>query len=309
MASNSEECFKSSTVDEIVVIIFNVLSIIITISIGVVTRKRLSSDAKMHLELEILFYIAIAASCTVQISSILSIVVCPSYGVSSQKAIMLFGAMNGFQGLFVAVLATLVLRLYVTFEHSAWKISRTKKIISFAFGTFMCLIWTAASVLAWNDMISRIMFYALLASGLIIFVIISVDAAYHFVSNLLALARLKASSPCNLAVNREQQRLINISAKYISLFLIAVVSSLVSTLLTAVCRLYLEIHPGTSWSIDGVANILCLYLQYTFAEKHYKRYCSRLDCCFRSKMKDNIVNAKRKSMESVATNSATLPAV
>merc|ERR1711879_957771 len=213
---------------------------------------------------------------------------------------MLFVSYSGFQVLLVCVIATLVLRLHLTFEHSIWKISRTKLMISLSFTMIMWLIWITCSILLFLDVTSKIVFYAMSLLGLIIFVVISVDAVRLFIRNLLALAGLKSSTR-DITVNRKQQRLINVSAKYLALFLIALVSSIVCVLMTGVCRLYLDIHPGINWSIDGVANILCLYLQYTFAEKHYTRYCSRLDCCFRSKMENNVI---RKSID---TDTETSP--
>lgn len=258
--TNHEECFHESIVDEIISIICNVIAIILMLTIGIVTRKRLSSDAKMHLQLEILFFIGIAAGCIVQIGSILSIALCPSQGIRTQLSMFLFVVYYGFVLLFSCVIATLVVRLYLCFADSMWKMSRTKLIISISLTLIMCLVWIISAVLYWFEMISNIMFYGLSASGLLLFIINCVISVYYFIRNLLSVAGLK-DSVRDTTVNAKQQRLINVSAKYLTLFLVAVCSSMVCMSMTAVFRIIIDIHPGIIWAMDCVLNVLCLYLQ------------------------------------------------
>jgi len=74
-----------------------------------------------------------------------------------------------------------------------------------------------------------------------------------------------------------QEKLINLSTKYVSLFLVASLSSFI-TLFSG----FYESSSGLRISlflvpVDCVVNLLCIYLQYAFVEEKYERYCSKLD--------------------------------
>lgn len=255
-----DTCFHGSLVDEIIAMLMNVIALTIIIRIGVVARKRLSSDAKMHLQLEILFYIAIIAACLVQIGSILSVALCPFQGSVVQLFIFLFVVYYGFILLFACLTATLIIRLYLTFQHSAWKISRNKLIVSIFLTMVMCLIWMSAAIIRWIGWIETKMFFGLTGMGWILFMFLSVESAYYFIRNLLALAGLRGSTRDTTA-NAKQQKFINVSSKYMILFVMAVCTSTAVTIMSALSRITLDIHPGIGWSIDCVINVLCLYLQ------------------------------------------------
>ena len=258
--SQYEECFHGSLVDEIIALPMNVGALIIIITIGIMTRNKFASDTTMKLELEILFYIAIAAACYAQIGSILSIVLCRYFGARVQLFAFLFGAYYGFIFLFTCLVATLIIRLYLTFRHSVWRMSTTKLIISMFLTMIMLFIWIIDAIARWMDWIDAKRFFAVVGVGWIFCMFLSIEAVYYFIRNLLALAKLRGTVR-DVNASAEQQKLINVSAKYLILFLVAVCTSTVMSIMTALSRITLDIHPGISWSIDAVINVLCLYLQ------------------------------------------------
>ena len=42
--------------------------------------------------------------------------------------------------------------------------------------------------------------------------------------------------------------------------------------------------------MDGYLNFLCLFFQYTFAEKYYGCCCGKINKCISSKLENNIEN-------------------
>ena len=257
MATVIEECFQGSIVDEIVAVTMNSIAIIVMLTIGITAYKRLRSGAKMHRHLEILCYTAIAAGCVIQIGSILSIALCPSHGENVQIVIMLFVVYYGFVVLFSCIIGTVVIRLFVTFEHSSLRITKTRLIISISLTVIMCFIWITSAILDWVGWVSDEGFYIMTCVGLVIFVVVAVRSVYRFIRNLLALAGMTDDEN----FDKKPQRLINLSMKYLTLFLFAVTSSILVVVVTAVCRMIFNIHPGIIWSVDCVTNILCLFLQ------------------------------------------------
>merc|ERR1719295_2366822 len=70
---------------------------------------------------------------------------------------------------------------------------------------------------------------------------------------------------------------MDLSAKYVSLFLLASLSSVISMFSgfyesASDLRISLFLVP-----IDCSVNMLCIYLQYAFAEHRYRKYCGKLD--------------------------------
>merc|ERR1719462_506788 len=99
---------------------------------------------------------------------------------------------------------------------------------------------------------------------------------------LLAKARTQkqAKAFCEeerIGLNQMQEKLMNLSSKYVSLFLVASLSSFI-TLFSGFyesvsdLRISLFLVP-----IDCAVNLLCIYLQYAFVDDEYERYCSKLD--------------------------------
>merc|ERR1712129_154396 len=79
-------------------------------------------------------------------------------------------------------------------------------------------------------------------------------------------------------LNQSQHKFVKLTSKYLSLFVIAMLSSIVTWVLVGVFYYIGGIFMG----LDVCVNIVCLYLQHSSAQKHYAKHCSRLDvCCIR----------------------------
>lgn len=293
-----EECHGASFVDEIISIGANVCALIIVTYLGAVTRGHLSSSApskRMHLSLEILYFVAIFSTWMVMLGFILGISLCPSLGPRFKNNTMrMFCIFPGMNLLVISVLLTFVVRLYATFDKSAWRVSNTK--------ICLCVIGIvieevnniAGAVLYSIGLIGLKQLYTLLLISALIFITICCWTTYRFVRNLMALAKARAETISrNDLSNSEdicanQRRLVTLSSKYVTLFIIALVTSVLSFFLVAMCRIYWDVDTGFITSVDCVTNIVCLYLFQSFAAVHYKRYCSRLDDCCDKEMKDSV---------------------
>eukprot|EP01083_Nonionella_stella_P254067 873556_1 len=101
-----------------------------------------------------------------------------------------------------------------------------------------------------------------------------------------------------IELNKSQKKLIHQIARYNALFALGSVLNVVS-LIGFTLSLAVAINKGERYypqvvasaqiftNINGVVNVICLYLQYSFATKHYQKYCGCLDLCWK-----NIFNRK-----------------
>ena len=130
-----------------------------------------------------------------------------------------------------------------------------------------------------------------------------------FISNLDKLAMAQASTPeaesmkSLPALNRRQQKFIDLAARYMLLFGIATASTILSMVLSQ----------GFGWksgikyvffAVDCTINILCVYLQFGFAAPHYRRCCGCLDRWCRRKLSKRTRMNMHVASNSVACDSA-----
>merc|ERR1719474_2139552 len=272
--------------DEVFTVSCNCLSIICILTIGFVSYDHFSKKERMHLTLEILFYSAVLSGCAVSIGSALYIISCPVYGYRTALGLSLLWTSLGHLGSLATTLAIFVIRLYCTFEQTQWAIPLWK----FNFSLFCLCLMVAVMVIAlslkWVNIIGWYTFYGLFSVCFAICLSVTFWAVFNFVMNLLSLAKQRASSMATVAaeVNQKQLGLINLSSKYITLFLVSTVSVVLDYGLSYICLLVVEVNPGFLWGIDGVIQIVCLYLYYNFAERHYEKYCHWMDVHCRSMM-------------------------
>ena len=116
----------------------------------------------------------------------------------------------------------------------------------------------------------------------IFYLIGSASAVRLFVANLSELMRLQSGSqrkvsdsPKDIALNAKQQRTLHLSSRYILLFLVAILSTILAFLSVQTWPNLLALF----WSIDLCVNVWCLYLQFAFAADHYRKCCGCLDTC------------------------------
>merc|ERR1719244_876376 len=78
----------------------------------------------------------------------------------------------------------------------------------------------------------------------------------------------------SVSLNRHQQKLLELSAKYFLLFAISILTTVLNYGLMFVVSTQLY---GLFVSFDLCINLFCLYLQFAFADGHYKKCCFCLD--------------------------------
>lgn len=285
------QCPGSSSVDEVLTIAGSVISSTALIYIGTISYGHFSSKERMHLPLEILFYLAIVNCCIVMIGSAVYSLCCLILGYRVGEGLSFFLVNVGYIGQMCNVLAIFVIRLWVTFADTQWRIPKFRMRLSISLLVLVIIIVSISSILKFESYIGWTVYYGIFIAATCIYYSVAGWTVFIFVRNLNALALLRASSMANLAaeVNHKQRALIKVSAKYVSLYVVAAITSLVDVTFSIWAFLYIDgANPGFLWAVDSFINIYCLYLYYDFAAPHYQRHCRKLDGCFRSMMTDNL---------------------
>lgn len=283
------DCLETLNADEIIAISCNICGILFVVMIGTITRVQLSST-QMHSRLEFLFYFSLLSAIINMIGSILSIVLCDALGTETRQRMILLVGYPGLMMVGIALLGSLVARLHLTFKDSQWRISRTKLYLSTVTICILSAVGVTTSILWSFDFITPKQSFMLFGVNSMLYTSVSIWAVYCFVHNMLSLARLHSMRNSNTHKNdrRREQRLINFSSKYVSLFIVAITTTWIALTLGILFRMRFGLHVGTIWSMDCVINILCLYLYHGFANEHYDKYCSGLDSCCKKIMTRNV---------------------
>ena len=190
--------------------------------------------------------------------------------------------------LFLSLLTSLILKLYVTFKNSVYSMSSVLIhsfsiliAVYFVVLTIFCALWSFMS--GTHPIVLSILFILLV----LIFVMGSALSIFFFIQTLkklveareLALAgnvmRTNHLRRRDFKLDTQQQALANLSSKYVMLFTIAVVT----TILTQIAALSVNFSSGLRSTICALNLCIvswCLYLQFTFAKDHYQKSCG---CC------------------------------
>jgi len=184
-----------------------------------------------------------------------------------------------------------VLRLHSTFDDTAYRTTPTARyLFIFILGTEFVLTFAVSVVYILyledtvdgddaDETVSNIG-KAGLTLFLILFFVGSAMAVAFFVNNLSELAESRSISLRNLAVaeddvalDKSQQKLSDLAARYLLLFGFATTSTILCFALT-----FVEYNVfATFFVIDHCINLICLYLQFAFAQKEYNALCGCLD--------------------------------
>merc|ERR1711933_21509 len=111
------------------------------------------------------------------------------------------------------------------------------------------------------SLVSLVLFFLLL------FILGSVVAVFHFVNNLrlLSMTMSELPTPTNIekecSLNANQRRFSDLSARYLLLFGIAIISSLMMWALGCAFSISSGIR-SVFFVADEVVNLLCIYLQF-----------------------------------------------
>ena len=205
---------------------------------------------------------------------------------------------------YLTLLATLVLRLYFIFRGSSFEMTRsTKRLFVAIFIVLIALLILIipARVLQFNghgdvDKFGRMIFTASALLGLSVYVFGSALAVCFFARNLSKLAESmdvpQRESPAkaeDVSLDAKQQRLLDLSGKYMLLFLVVVLSTILS--LSLLITVSTEMG-GLFFPLDYCVNLFCLYLSFGFANEQYLRLCRCLD----SRCKAVVSNRSKRSI-------------
>ena len=227
--------------------------------------------------------------------------------------------MGGYLILILSLLATLITRLYHTFEASIYRMSNLQKRVYW----IVYITIVIAGIVSFSINISIVTVdpsqtpekhFELSLAGIFTFVFAALLyfltgswAVYQFTRNLLALARLQAPTMKNILsnqrakdvkLNASQQKLINRTSRYVSLFSVAMVVTIILVLtvfLDALGKFYLRRFEVALiiGALDVTIHVITLYLQYNFATKYYKKFCKCLDILWRLIFMQKMINSMR----------------
>ena len=211
----------------------------------------------------------------------------PNIGFS-KIALCVYGLL--FACFVLSLLGILILRLHSTFKDTAYRMSPA--LISFfiiilsVFSAIvvvsLILYWMMDYSIWWETIIQM----ALAMSLLVVFVIGCFSALCYFVSTLNTLAKTQGkkhrifdtSSADDIALNEHQQALSDLAAKFMMLFGIAIMSTMLSPLLLYAINQSSGLRSAVI-AVDITINLNCLYLQFSFAKNQYLKCCG---CCDRN---------------------------
>ena len=245
---------------------------------------------EMMYPLKMLFYLASTSSVCFTILCIITICLCM---MSHKKAALIVGSISTllYAFLFLCIWANLILRLFVSFRRSAFKMTTGEQRGYIAVFIYLLLNAFATSVcqllmLVGMGLTPSIWFqFALGIAFMVVFAVSALVALCTFTSNVFALSKLRTEKQIEpfreeepIGLNRMQQNLLDLSARYVLLFVVASLSSAVTMFSgfyesVSDLRISLFLVP-----IDCCINVICIYLQYAFAEDQYQKYCGKLDC-------------------------------
>ena len=224
---------------------------------------------------------------------------------------------------FLSLLATLIFRLYNTFYASTYKLSNTNiwlfgitytiDVILFTISIMEFMYITFAHKGDWIAYSNQFGFNGGYFSigAIILYIIIGCYAIFLFVKKLMTIATARDYTMKQISLNEKQKALIKRSTKYVSILSLAMFTSFLVSI-SWICGTFLwseseDINAILDQSmmlltlIDSIVNVICLYLQFTFSNEYYEKYCQKwIECCWAERLYSNAkatMEWKRRSKE------------
>ena len=146
-------------------------------------------------------------------------------------------------------------------------------------------------------------FYEHYSWSYFLFVLITyIYGMYLFVQKMLKFTKLRNEEQ----LSDQQARVLKDTSKYVSLLTIAIVTTIIA-MISFVAFGFLLMDQNNQYmtsmgkqvatiiqSVDCTANIICLSLQYSFANKHYDKYCGCLNKICNKMFKIKLQTAAQK---------------
>lgn len=254
--------------------------------IAMVAYYQISDHGRINPYLKSLFLISVLSAWSGTMADLIGNIIMLQSGAYPNACTQIYAQSTGF--FFVAMLATLVLRLYMTFQHSIYRMSKT---LTYIFITIFALSFVLSVVGAillvlYPDSPEKIAY----GTGIPFFLMFFIGTALavtFFVRNLAKLAKTRADSASmrnvvdikedDIKLNEQQQRLSDLCARYILLYFMATFSTNLCYFVLALTINVDSQFRNVFYSVDYCVNLICLYLQFGFAQAHYHQCCGCLD--------------------------------
>ena len=271
--------FESWKSINLVFIITAPFTLLIQFTIGIMACINFRKHSSTNVRLMILFYMSLVTACSAVICTCIAVMI--DFMGLSPEWFLRFQVIAGslFLAFMLCVEMTLVVRLHLMFK-------MTKCIYR---GFILLFLWMSMVTITslfqhylpmiWGKTIGSI----LTISYIVIFVFGSGMAVFCFVVNLGKLATSRAGrvsahhsaiTESDISLDRGQHRLIALASKYMLLFGIATLSTVLTWCLVLVVDSHLSL---VLVPVDWVTNTTCLYLQFSFSSTSYRHLCGCLD--------------------------------
>ena len=283
----------SSELYQIISTLVEALAFIIQLLIGTLTYFKIRrSEVAKQLKIVFLFSFLSALSCNLSIWAAHAFRLL-SYDLYFELAVSIAQFFGGC--FWCSLLCTLVTRLHLTFKGSALELSKS------AISIFVCIfaLLFLAIMLGWvagilnlnanddDEDLEQILYLYALCSFLLLYVAGSALSVHLFMTKLSAIAKGissendQSSKGQEVKLNRKQQKLLNLSAKYILLFFVAISTSILAFLLWITVLLADDLAALFIFA-DFCVNLVCIRFQFAFATSEYQKCCGFLDACCRT---------------------------
>lgn len=278
---HSEDAFSLNESDHeppdmtmnVISLVIHSIALMVQIIIGITALSKISRVKGINKGLTALFIFNLFCGCSYTISTFIDIA-----NASPTIEFIQWVCLGYF---FQSLLWTLVFRLHTTFKQSTYRMSRRTMLIFIMImfpGTIGWLIWPA--LLVYTDTNQWIVLSVVGVLDILYFIgcVLAVIVFVGNISKLMKIGVTTPASPRNLSekdikLSIQQQRLSDLSAKYIMLFAMAIASTILLNIVAA----FVFALRSAVWSIDLAVNILMLYLQFITAKVHYQKWCGFCD--------------------------------
>ena len=272
--------------------------------------RKIPKLKKLHINIKIQYYINCAASLVSIASGAFFVAInCDvnTYNDTHRIANSVF--LFSYLVLLLGIQNIFLFRLHYTFRESVHRLTsnqlRILSILFISMNIFACACFVFYNLYLFDPANFSQFGYLLMfvASGIggLLYIIATIYELYLFAKKLLILTQTSATSMKNvmdenaLKLNKTQTKLLDRTSRYVSLIILAMISSFITIIL------FISLNtPAIIFSFfDCTVNVICLYLQYPFATKYYDKYCGWINKCLNKILTNNVQkNLERKYRDS-----------
>ena len=267
------------------------ISLLIVIWISFKSLTKFKKQQKAHKLITIAYYLSCILLTTVIITRIIASVYCTQNEGSTYTI--------GIPSYYIAglcLLATLFTRVYSTFKESILQITKYQKIL---FIVLFCInvLFFGVSAVAYDIFGGTPLVNLMLICNMASFAGSYIYGIYVFVTKMHQLTDMRVSIGDNnqKELNQRQLRMLYTTSKYVSLLTFAQFTTIITCVIMILLIQFMwDKYEGLSRcilsmvvSMDSANNLLCLYLQYPFAERYYDKYCACFGKLWQCILKNN----------------------